>query len=84
MTNGRPSFPPLPPEEAVARSTAAGIPMDLAHSNVSRVLLHHPPVAEVFARLVQAVVLDGTLDPRLREMAILRAAWLRRSSYEWT
>ena len=83
MTDGRPSFPPLPPDEAVARATAAGIPTVLANPNVFRVLLHHPPVADVFARLVQAIVLDGTLDPRLREMAIMRAAWLRSSAYEW-
>jgi alkylhydroperoxidase family enzyme len=67
----------------VARATAAGIPTVLAGPNVFRVLLHHPPVADVFAQLVKAVVLDGTLDPRLREMAIMRAAWLRGSTYEW-
>jgi alkylhydroperoxidase family enzyme len=83
MTDGRPVFAPLPRDEAVARATAAGIPTVLANPNVFRVLLHHPPVADVFARLVQAVVLDGTLDPRLREMAIMRAAWLRGSAYEW-
>jgi alkylhydroperoxidase family enzyme len=83
MTNGRPSFPPLPPDEALARATAAGIPTVLANPNVFRVLLHHPPVADIFARLVQAVVLEGSLDPGLREMAIMRAAWIRGSAYEW-
>ena len=83
MTEGRPLFPPLPRDEAEARATAAGIPTVLANPNVFRVLLHHPPVADVFARLVQAVVLKGSLDPRLREMAIMRAAWLRSSEYEW-
>jgi alkylhydroperoxidase family enzyme len=83
MTDGRPLFAPLSRDEAVARATSAGIPTVLANPNVFRVLLHHPPVADVFARLVQVVVLDGTLDPRLREMAIMRAAWLRSSAYEW-
>jgi alkylhydroperoxidase family enzyme len=83
MTDGRPSFPPLPHDQAVERATDAGIPTVLAGPNVFRVLLHHPPVAEVFAQLVQAVVLEGTLDPRLREMAIMRTAWLRGSTYEW-
>jgi alkylhydroperoxidase family enzyme len=83
MTDGRPSFEPLALSEAEERASASGIPKILAHPNVFRVLLHHPPVADIFARLVQAVVLDGTLDPRLREMAIMRAAWLRGSAYEW-
>ena len=28
--------------------------------------------------------LDSVLDARLRELAIMRTAWLRRSVYEWT
>jgi alkylhydroperoxidase family enzyme len=83
MSNGRPLFAPLPEDEAVVRANAAGIPSILANANVFRVLLHHPPIADVFARLVQAVILVGNLDPRLREMAIMRAAWLRGSAYEW-
>jgi alkylhydroperoxidase family enzyme len=83
MTDGRPSFEPLALEESEQRASASGMPSILANPNVFRVLLHHPPVADIFARLVTAVVLDGTLDPRLREMAIMRAAWLRGSAYEW-
>jgi alkylhydroperoxidase family enzyme len=83
VTDGRPSFEPLAPEESEERASACGIPTIHANPNVFRVLLHHPPVADTFARLVKAVVLDGTLDPRLREMAIMRAAWLRGSVYEW-
>jgi alkylhydroperoxidase family enzyme len=83
MTDGRPSFEPLALEESEERASANGIPRILANPNVFRVLLHHPPVADIFARLVNAVVLDGTLDPRLREMAIMRAAWLCGSTYEW-
>ena len=83
MTDGRPSFEPLAPEESEERASASGIPTILAKPNVFRVLLHHPPVADIFARLVKAVVLEGDLDPRLREMAIMRAAWLRGSAYEW-
>jgi alkylhydroperoxidase family enzyme len=83
MTDGRPSFEPLALEESEERASASGIPTILANPNVFRVLLHHPPVADIFAQLVKAVVLDGTLDPRLREMAIMRAAWLSGSAYEW-
>jgi alkylhydroperoxidase family enzyme len=83
MTDGRPSFEPLALKESEERASASGIPTMLANPNVFRVLLHHPPVADIFAQLVKAVVLEGTLDPRLREMAIMRAAWLRGSAYEW-
>jgi len=51
---------------------------------VFRVLLRHPPVAQIVADLVQAVVLHSVLDARLRELAIMRTAWLRSSVYEWT
>jgi alkylhydroperoxidase family enzyme len=83
MTDGRPSFEPLALEESEERASASGIPAILANPNVFRVLLHHPPVADIFAQLVKAVVLEGDLDPRLREMAIMRAAWLSGSAYEW-
>jgi alkylhydroperoxidase family enzyme len=80
----RPALPPLSPDDAAAAARAAGIPEMLAAPNVFRVLLRHPPVAKIVADLVQAVVLDSTLDARLRELAIMRAGWLRRSVYEWT
>lgn len=80
----RPALPPLSPDDAVAAARAAGIPEMLAAPNVFRVLLRHPPVARIVADLVQAVVLDSVLDARLRELAIMRAGWLRGSVYEWT
>ena len=86
MTSGadRPTLPPLSSEDALAAARGAGIPEMLAAPNVFRVLLRHPPVADIVAKLVQAVVLDSVLDARLRELAIMRTAWLRRSVYEWT
>jgi alkylhydroperoxidase family enzyme len=83
MTDDRPELPPLAHEEARQRARDAGIPEVLAGPNVFRALLHHPPVAKIFTALVEAVVLDSVLDPRLRELAILRAAWVRGSTYEW-
>jgi alkylhydroperoxidase family enzyme len=80
----RPAVPPLAPEEAREAALAAGIPEMLAAPNVFRVLLRHPPVAQIVADLVQAVVLHSVLDARLRELAIMRTGWLRGSVYEWT
>jgi alkylhydroperoxidase family enzyme len=45
-------------------------------------LAHSPPVAQGFARLGGALLQDGTLDPRLREAAILRVGNLARAGYE--
>ena len=84
MATRRPALPPLAPDAAVAAAREAGIPEMLAGPNVFRVLLRHPPVAKIIADLVQAVVLDSVLDARLRELAIMRTAWLRGSVYEWT
>lgn len=56
MTDGRPSFPSFPRDETVALAAAAGMRTDIANANVFRVLLHHPPIADVFARLIQAVM----------------------------
>ena len=50
--------------------------------NLFRMLAHSPPVAAGFARLGGALLQDGTLDPRLREAAILRIGNLARAGYE--
>lgn len=84
MSDERPALPPLSRDDALIAATGAGIAEQLAGPNVFRVLLRHPPVAEVIAALVRAVVLDSSLDARLREMAILRVAWRQASVYEWT
>jgi len=83
MTDDRPQLPPLASEEARQRALDAGMPEVLAGPNVFRALLRHPPVAKIFSALVEAVVFDSVLDARLREMAILRAAWVQGSTYEW-
>jgi len=50
--------------------------------NLFRMLAHSPPVLEGFAKLGSALLLEGTLDPRLREMAILRVGHTFGASYE--
>ena len=50
--------------------------------NLFRMLAHSPPVAAGFAKLGGALLQDGTLDPRLREAAILRVGNLAGASYE--
>lgn len=51
--------------------------------NVSRMAMHAPDALWLAQRrLGRAVVFDSTLDERLREMLILRVAYLSNSDYE--
>ena len=50
--------------------------------NVMRTLAHNPTLLDVWRRFAGALF-TGSLDPRDRELVILRAAWRCGSSYEW-
>lgn len=51
--------------------------------NVVRMMEHLPPgVLEPFKALGQAVLWKGTVDPALREMAIVRVGYLLEAAYE--
>lgn len=74
----------LDPDEARLAAIAAGVPEMLAGTNVVRFALRNPKVATVFSGIIDMAVLDGTLDARLREIAILRVGWRIGSVYEWS
>jgi alkylhydroperoxidase family enzyme len=46
-------------------------------------MLHHPQLAEKFLAFNGQLLWDPALDPRLRELAVLRVAWRTRAQYEW-
>lgn len=77
-------LPMLSPDDAVLAARAAGIPEILAGTNVVRFALRNPKVAKVVFDLIDMAVLGGTLDARLREIAILRVGWRIGSVYEWS
>jgi 4-carboxymuconolactone decarboxylase len=52
--------------------------------NVGRMIGNSEAAAKPFARMANALVMKTKLDPRLREIAILRTAKVSRSVYEWT
>jgi alkylhydroperoxidase family enzyme len=53
--------------------------------NVARMMANaSEPVFQNFSRLGNALLTKGKLDPKLRELAILRTAKVSRSIYEWT
>jgi alkylhydroperoxidase family enzyme len=52
-------------------------------ANILGALAHHPALAKAFFTLNGHLLRATTLTPRLRELVILRMAFLRESSYEW-
>lgn len=85
----------LDDSEAAQVSDTYHIPKSVADLNLFRALLRRPQIARALS-LLGAVLFQGdikqdsdgtigpSLDPRLRELAILRIAWRTRSVYEWT
>lgn len=55
----------------------------LALPNAIGTFLHHPALAGPWLAYNNVLLWNGTLDPRLRELAVLRVAWVARSRYEW-
>jgi alkylhydroperoxidase family enzyme len=47
------------------------------------VLAHHPRLADPWLRFNVAVARGFVLATRLKEIAVLRVAWRKRSQYEW-
>jgi 4-carboxymuconolactone decarboxylase len=71
--------PASAPDEA--RKLLEALPAQL---NVFRMLLQAPTCMRGFMSLGGAVLQRQQLDPRLRELAILRVAALSKAGYEWT
>jgi alkylhydroperoxidase family enzyme len=79
-----PRIPLLPPDDAKAATASAGIPEITADLSVFRIWLHHPKLARWFSDLLMGLLWEGRLDPRLRELVIMRLGWATGSDYEWT
>lgn len=77
-------IPLLSPADARAAADDAGVPAALADLNVFRVLLHHPALARRLSDSLLGLLVEGRLDPRLRELVIMRLGWVTASDYEWT
>ena len=52
--------------------------------NLTRLLVNSPGMAKAFGGIGNYIRHKSTLDPRLRELAILQVGWLERSEYEFT
>ena len=52
--------------------------------NLARLLVNSPGMARAFGGIGNYIRHKSTLDPRLRELAILQVGWLEKSEYEFT
>lgn len=58
-------------------------PDGLRIPNALTTLMHHPSLAGPFLAYNNVLLFAPTLEPRLRELMVLRVAWRTRSKYEW-
>ncbi len=56
---------------------------DASVLNVFGTLAHHPELLREWLGFATHVLTRSSLDPRLRELVILRTGWLTGSPYEW-
>lgn len=73
----------LEPAEARRLAAEMNLPDVLADLNVFRLLLRLPPLAKGVADLLLALMGGTELARGLRELIIMRVAWLTGSGYEW-
>ncbi|KAA1250585.1 carboxymuconolactone decarboxylase family protein [Mycobacterium simiae] len=76
--------PLLPVDEARAAADEAGVPDYMADLSIFQMLLNHPQLARAFNDMLATMLWHGALDPRLRELVIMRIGWLTGCDYEWT
>ena len=76
-------IPLLPVEEAIKRGKEAGLDERFASLNAFRAILNSPRAAAAAAGLLRALMFQNTLNPRSRELVILRTGWRTRSEYEF-
>jgi AhpD family alkylhydroperoxidase len=76
--------PRLPLDEAKAAADEAGVPDYMAELAIFQVLLNHPKLAAGLNDLLARMLWQGKLDKRLRELAIMRIAWLTACEYAWS
>jgi alkylhydroperoxidase family enzyme len=80
----RPSSPrlePIPEVAARARQRAAASPANAV--NVAATLAYNPVASRAVGNCAGAILTEGTVAPRLRELAILRMGWNCQAVYEF-
>lgn len=76
--------PMVPAERARELGEAMGLPPHRTGSTAFRVVANNPAVARVVFGQLRQLLEENKFDTRLREMMIMRIAWVTGSEYEWT
>lgn len=84
MVSNIPIIEMLDKSEAVELGKANDILEPIAELNIFRTLLKHPTMAASIGKLLGVFLFQNKLDPKLRELIILRTGWLYGCNYEWT
>lgn len=79
-----PLLNPLDTSHAESIGKELGLWDAMISMNVFRTAMHNPGVARCAATLVEQIAMAGALDPRLRELVVLRVTWLANGKYEWS
>lgn len=77
---------PITPEECDEQTTEllAGLGGNMSSAlNIFTTLAHHPKLLKRWSAFGGVLLYRGDLDPREREILILRTGWNCRSEYEW-
>ena len=75
--------PVLEGDDAAAAARSVGMDESTSRINLFRVLLHSPAAGSIINSLKDVALRGFSLDPRLRELAIMRTAWLMNAEYVW-
>ena len=74
---------PLPDDAQLPSDIVASLAA-LPPLNVFRMMANAPASFPSLLRFAMSILLQSELDPRQREIAVLRVAHVTRSTYEWT
>ena len=85
-----PRMAPLDPDDLSAEATAfldrwtGGFFKNAGSNPVLQTLAHHPQLADLFSQLNVHLLSTSAVPVRLRQIAIMRTAWLCEATYMWS
>jgi len=78
-----PRIVPLSAEDAAKTAEQVQIDPAKAAFSIYRVLLHQPGFAKQVNDMAETLMTTCRLEPRLRELIIMRIGWVKKGVYEW-
>jgi len=82
----KPRIPPLSEEDYTAEQAEVVAPILERQGvvfNVIKTMMHNMPLFNAFNVLGRHIMSDSSLEPRLREILIMRVAWNAKCEYQW-